>query len=82
MHPGRLPPPSQALGAQNFHLAGVWFLISLAVVLIGNVPAMVGFCYIGPMLRALGFSEAVCQLGGSFGKLSIFWLVPNGWYQW
>lgn len=71
---------SQALGAKNFRLAGIWLQLALAVTFVTNIPAIVGFWYTGELLALAGFSPRVCELASLFGRWSSIWLIPNGWY--
>lgn len=75
------PLVAQALGAGNKRLAGMWFQLSLVFGLIANVLPIVLFFFIGDALRLLHFESVVADLGQQFATLSVFWIIPNLWYQ-
>jgi MATE family multidrug resistance protein len=75
------PLVAQALGAGNKRLAGMWFQLSLVFGLIANVVPIVLFFFIGDALRLLKFEGTIASLGQTFATHSVYWIVPNLWYQ-
>ncbi|EOD41018.1 hypothetical protein EMIHUDRAFT_222063 [Emiliania huxleyi CCMP1516] len=72
---------SQAIGADNPMMAGRWLQLSIIALAVGMLPSLICFFYVGPVLKLLGFSDAVCLLAGHYAKFNVFWPIPNGWYQ-
>jgi MATE family multidrug resistance protein len=71
----------QAVGSGKKEMAGVWLQQSVAWLGVTMAPCLIGFFFVESILRALGFSETVCALAGTYAKYNVFWPVPNGWYQ-
>ncbi|GBG34798.1 Protein DETOXIFICATION 16 [Hondaea fermentalgiana] len=80
---GLISLTSQAMGAENRFLAGVWLEIACAVSLAFAVP--IAFCWwnTGEILRLVKLpgsehdNEHVMALATRFGRLSLLWLLPD-----
>lgn len=75
------PLVSQAMGAKNYKLAGIWLQCSMFWLALTSLPFLAGFLYVGQILHLLGFSQDLCDLAGQYARWSMFWPIPNGWYQ-
>lgn len=80
---GLITLTSQAMGAGNRHLAGVWLLIALAASACFAVPIGVLWMFIGEVLRVVRMPGSehenanVVRLASRFGRLSALWLLPD-----
>mmetsp|Transcript_90844 Transcript_90844/g.261759 ORF Transcript_90844/g.261759 Transcript_90844/m.261759 type:complete len:544 (+) Transcript_90844:93-1724(+) len=72
---------SQAMGAGNKKMAGVWLQLSVFFLTLAYLPCLASFFFVADMLRWLGFSENICVLAGQYARWNVFWPIPNGWYQ-
>jgi hypothetical protein len=72
---------SQAMGSENFKMAGTWLQLSLIWLTVSHVPVLIAFFFVSPILGLLGFPEDICYLAGTYAKFNAFWPIPNGWYQ-
>ena len=71
----------QAVGAGAPKMAGVWLQQSVFWLGVTMCPLLIGFFFVRDILRALGFSETICALAGTYARWNVFWPIPNGWYQ-
>lgn len=80
---GLIALTSQAMGAGNRFLAGVWLEIACVVALIFAMPIGVCWWYTGEILRIVKLpgsettNERVINLATRFGRLSLVWLLPD-----
>jgi MATE family multidrug resistance protein len=51
-----------------------WLTISM-------LPCLIGFFYVEPVLKFLGFPENVAEVAGTYAIYNIVWPIPNGLYQ-
>lgn len=71
---------SQAFGAKNNALVGVWLQTSVWCVLITCVPVALGWWYTQPVLAAAGFDEHQAELAATFNRWSLVGIAPQGLY--
>jgi len=64
---------SQAIGAKNEPLAGVWLQTGLVLGAIASLPVMGGLAASEPMFTSLGFGAHESQLAGTFSA----WFAPG-----
>jgi len=78
---------SQAIGANNHKLAGIWLQTSLLAITIGSLPVAVIWWNAGNLLRAAsplfgsagGPSDEVINYSEQFARYSLVWLLPDAW---
>ena len=71
----------QAMGSGNPKMAGVWLQQSMFWLSVSMLPCLVGFFYVEPLLKLLGFPEDVSRVAGTYAMYNIVWPIPNGLYQ-
>lgn len=71
----------QAMGSGNPKMAGVWLQQSMFWLSTSMLPCFVGFFYVEPLLKFLGFPENVAEVAGTYAMYNIVWPIPNGLYQ-
>ena len=71
----------QAVGSGNPKMAGVWLQQSCFWLSLSMLPCLVGFFYVEPVLKFLGFPDSVAQVAGTYALYNIVWPIPNGLYQ-
>jgi MATE family multidrug resistance protein len=71
----------QAMGSGNPKMAGIWLQQSMFWLATSMMPCLIALFYVEPVLLALGFSEDVSHVAGTYAKFNIVWPVPNGLYQ-
>jgi len=80
---GLISLTSQAMGAGNRRLAGVWLQIALVMSVILSIPIAISWLYMGEILRIVRFpgskaeDDRVIELAAQFGRLSTIWIVPD-----
>eukprot|EP00730_Choanoeca_flexa_P014464 TRINITY_DN6334_c0_g1_i1.p1 TRINITY_DN6334_c0_g1~~TRINITY_DN6334_c0_g1_i1.p1 ORF type:complete len:538 (+),score=75.22 TRINITY_DN6334_c0_g1_i1:160-1773(+) len=72
---------SQALGAGNPKLVGVWLQISFVVITILALPTMVALFYARPIVALVESDEEVLHFVDLFAKWSILPVWPLAWYS-
>lgn len=70
---------SQAIGAGNPKLCGVWLQLSFLFMLAGSVPIAATWWFAGDILASVprAPSRAVCDLAAVYARYSIAWLFPD-----
>eukprot|EP00980_Cylindrotheca_fusiformis_P000912 scaffold241_cov89-Cylindrotheca_fusiformis.AAC.11 len=71
----------QAMGSGNPKMAGIWLQQSMFWLATSMLPCLIALFYVKPVLLALGFSNDVAHVAGTYAKYNIIWPVPNGLYQ-
>jgi len=69
------------MGSGHPKMAGVWLQQSMFWLSIVMLPCLIGFLYVEPILIALGFSQQVAAVAGTYALCNIIWSIPNGLYQ-
>jgi len=72
---------SQAHGAGNFRLVGIWLQQALVFSTIGMIPVGVLWVFTGPMLRLLTVESHVANLAQTFADWSLLWLPAQIWME-
>lgn len=74
---------SQAIGAKNYKLAGVWLQLALAITLLCCIPVLACYLLTGPVVKALmkagneeGDPDWVSSLAQDFNNVSMLILLP------
>eukprot|EP00742_Colponemidia_sp_Colp-10_P004558 GILJ01004864.1.p1 GENE.GILJ01004864.1~~GILJ01004864.1.p1 ORF type:complete len:673 (+),score=84.43 GILJ01004864.1:46-2019(+) len=67
---------TQAYGAQNFRLLGVYLQRSCVIQSLFFIPIAVLWCFTDSILMALGQDALVCQIAGSYVRTMMFGLWP------
>ena len=70
---------SQAFGAGNFRLVGLWLQQALLFGTLASVLVGVAWVFTGPILRALSIEPDVADLAETFAHWSLIWLLPQVW---
>lgn len=71
----------QAMGSGNPKMAGIWLQQSMFWLAFSMLPFLVGFFYVEPMLKFLGFPDDVAKVAGTYAVYNVVWPIPNGLYQ-
>ena len=79
---------SQAIGAGNPKLAGVWLQTSLLAISLGSIPVAIIWWNAGNLLRAAGPlfgdaggpSEEIINYSEQYARYSLVWLLPDAWF--
>jgi len=79
---------SQAIGAGNPKLAGVWLQTSLLAISISSIPVAIIWWNAGNLLRAAGPlfgdaggpSEEIINYSEQYARYSLVWLLPDAWF--
>lgn len=71
---------SQAMGAGNPRLAGVWLQTGLLLVTVAAAPIAVAWWFSEPVYLAANFAAAESELAGRFARWYLISLWPSMWY--
>lgn len=75
---------SQAIGAGNPKLAGVWLQTSILAITLGALPVGLCWWYTEDILRLTGDNgpgEAVIHFSGLYARWSLIWLIPDAYVR-
>ncbi len=72
---------SQAYGAKNYQLCGIWFQQGLIVSSIACIPVGASWLATGRLLRLLHVQERTADLAQTFANYSLMWLLPLNVYS-
>lgn len=68
---------SQAWGAKNYSLVGVWFQISVLTGLVISIPVWVTYCLTSQVLGPLGYPQDELDLAGRYAFFIAFSVIPE-----
>jgi MATE family multidrug resistance protein len=68
---------SQAIGAGNPRLAGVWLQTSIVAICVGALPIGLLWWFTGDILGLVQISPHVQDLASTFSRYSLIWLLPD-----
>ncbi|KAF0689385.1 Aste57867_19147 [Aphanomyces stellatus] len=68
---------SQAYGAGNHHLVGIWLQTAIVFAVLGAVPVMVWYMFVGHMIGLTMEDAETVAYGGEFARVMALGLVPQ-----
>lgn len=71
---------SQALGAGNPRLAGIWLQTSLVIICLASLPVAALWWFTGDLLSFARVSKDVQDLSSMFARYSLIWLLPEAMF--